>query len=77
MVIDVRGLNHPQHLQEIKRNLEGLCAVHNDVEVLLDKNKDNLRKLEIYIRSFRAEYTIENDNDFIRVKILSPFSLCG
>lgn len=77
MLIDIRGLNHPQHLQEFKRHLEGFCTIHDDVEVLLDNNKDNLKKLEIYIRSLRAEYTIDYDDDFVRIKILAPFSLCG
>lgn len=77
MLIDVRGLNHPQHLQEFKRNLEGLCTVYDDVEVLFDNNKDNLKKMEIYIRSLRAEYAVDYDDDFVRIKILAPFSLCG
>ncbi len=77
MFIDIRGLNHPKHLQEFKRNLEGFCNVYDDVEVLIDNNKDNLKKLEIYICSFRAQYIIDYADNFIRIKILAPFSICG
>jgi len=77
MLIDLRGLNHPEHLQKLRTHFEGLCTVHEDVEVLLDNNKENLRKLEMYISSFRGKYTISSEGSLTVVKILAPFSLCG
>jgi len=77
MIIDIRGFDHPEHLQEFKRHLEGLCTIYEDVEVLLDDKEESLKKFEIYIRSFWAKYTIEHENGFVRLRILAPFSLCG
>jgi hypothetical protein len=79
MLIDLRGLNHPEHLQKLRSHFEGLCTIYEDVEVLLDNNTEteNLRKLEIYISSFRGKYTISSEGNLAVVKILAPFSLCG
>jgi len=77
MLIDLRGLNHPEHLQKFRTHFDGLCTVNEDVEVLLDNNKENLRKLEMYISSFRGKYAISSEGNLAVVKILAPFSLCG
>jgi hypothetical protein len=77
VVIDVRGLHHPEHLKEFKNRLEGLCAVFIDIEVLLDDNLEDLRKFEIYVRSCRAAYTVEKGNGYLTVKITAPFNMCG
>lgn len=77
MLIDLRGLNHPAHLQKLRAHFSGLCNVFEDVDVLLDNNKENLRMLEIYIRSFRGKYTVSDVGEFVTVKIRAPFSLCG
>jgi len=81
MVIDARGLRHPDHIKEFKRQLEGYCTVHEDIEVILDKNQDDLGKLEMYIRACRANYTVEEtvqeEAGFLRVKIKAPFCMCG
>lgn len=77
MVIDVRGLRHPEHLREFKRHLEGLCAVYVDIDVLLDDSPEDLRKFEVYIRSCRAAYTVEKGNGHLTMKIAAPFNMCG
>ncbi len=77
MLIDLRGLNHPEHLQKLKSHFEGLCSVYEDVEILIDNKGDNLKKLEMYIRSFRGKYKISKDDSLVSIKIFAPFSLCG
>ncbi len=77
MLIDLRGLNHPEHLQKLKSHFEGLCSVYEDVEILIDNKGDNLKKLEMYIRSFRGKYKISQNDSLVSVKIFAPFSLCG
>jgi hypothetical protein len=77
MEIDARGLTHPEHIKEFKRHIEGLCAVYEDMDLLIDNNRDDLRKMESYIRSCRAAYTVDQENDYVRIKIKAPFSLCG
>lgn len=77
MLIDIRGLNHPEHLKEFRRCLEGFCVIYDDIEVLIDDNKEDIKKLEIFIRSCRAKYTVEKDDGFLRILITAPFSLCG
>lgn len=77
MLVDLRGLDHPQHLQEFKKHFEGLCTVNEDVEVLLSNKKDNIKKFEMFINSIRAHYTLEFDDDCVRLTIMSPFSMCG
>jgi len=77
LLIDTRGLRHPEHLMEFKRHLEGFCTVFEVVEVLLDDNKDDLKKLEMFVRSCRGKYTVEKENGHLRMKIEPPFYLCG
>lgn len=77
MLVDLRGLEHPQHLQEFKKHFEGLCTINEDVEVLLSNKKDDIKKFETFINYLRAQYIIEFVDDFVRVKIIAPFSLCG
>lgn len=77
MLIDTRGLKHPEHLKEFKRHLEGFCSVFEKVEVLLDNNKDDLKKLEMFVRSCRGKYTVEEEHGYLRMKIEPPFYLCG
>lgn len=77
MIIDVRGRHHPEHIREFKRHLEGFCTVHEEVEVLLDNNRNDLKKFEMFIRSCRAKYTVAEEDNHLRVKIEAAFSLCG
>jgi hypothetical protein len=77
MIIDVRGLHHPDHLKEFRKHLEGLCAVHEEVEVLLDNSREDLKKMEMFIRSCRGKYTVVDEGDHLRMKIEASFSLCG
>ena len=55
MIIDIRGLKHPEHIREFRRHFEGLCAVYEDITVYMDDRTDDLKKLEIYIRSCNAK----------------------
>jgi hypothetical protein len=77
MVIDARGLKHPEHIRKFKEPLEGLCAVYEDLEVLLDDDGEGLKRFEMYIRSCRANYTVDKSDGFVKVKIEAPFSMCG
>lgn len=77
MTIDARGLSHPDHIREFKRHLEGLCAVYEEVDVLMDRRKEDVMKMEMYIRSCRGDYTVADEEDHIRIRIRAPFYLCG
>ena len=77
MIIDVRGLHHPDHLREFRKHLEGFCTVHEEVEVLLDNNREDLKKIEMFVRSCRGKYTVVDEGDHLRMKIEASFSLCG
>jgi len=77
MVIDVRGLRHPDHLKEFKRQLEGFCVIHEGIDVLLDNNKDDVKKFEMFVRSCRGHYTIVEEAGYLRMKIEEALSLCG
>ncbi len=45
MLIDVRGLKHPEHIREFKNHFEGICTVHEDVTVYLDDRMDDLKEI--------------------------------
>lgn len=77
MLIDARGLVHPDHIKAFKQQLEDFCTVHDDVDVLLDDNKGDVKKFEMYVRSCRAEYTIDKEDGHLRLRISGPFSMCG
>ncbi|BCB96149.1 hypothetical protein JZK55_10710 [Dissulfurispira thermophila] len=77
MLIDARGLRHPEHIKEFKRHLEGLCTVYEDIKVLIDDNESDIKKFEMYIRSCHAKYKIHKEDGYLRVNISAPFSMCG
>lgn len=77
MFIDASGRDHPEHLKEFKKHLEGLCLVNEDVEVLIDNHPRELKMFEHYIRAFNCKYTIEKEDGQARVKIKGPFNICG
>jgi len=77
MLIDVRGLRHPEHLKEFRRHFEGLCTVQADVEVLMDNNRADLKKFEMFVLSCRGKYTVTQEGDYLRMKIEGHFSMCG
>lgn len=77
MFIDLRGMEHPEHLKELKKHLAGLCTVSEDVEVLIDNSPKELKMFEHYVRSFNCSYTIEQEGGQARIKIKGPFNICG
>ncbi|HMK61748.1 MAG TPA: hypothetical protein VK452_11475 [Dissulfurispiraceae bacterium] len=77
MTIDIRGLHHPEHLKEFRKHLEGFCTVHEEVEVLMDNDRDDLKKFEMFIRSCRGRYTLTDEGSFLRLKIDADLCLCG
>jgi hypothetical protein len=77
MLIDIRGLKHPEHIKEFKRHFEGLCAVYEDITIYLDDRPDDLKKFEMYISSCNAKYKVHKENNYLRIHISAPFSMCG
>lgn len=77
MLIDVRGLNHPEHIKRFKDALEGLCSVNEDVEIILGSNPADLKRFESYIRSCNCRYEKSAEAGNVRIRITAPFSLCG
>jgi len=77
MLIDIRGLKHPEHIREFRRHFEGLCTVYEDVTVYLDNISDDLKKFEMYIRSCNASYKVHKEEGCVRINISAPFSMCG
>jgi len=77
MLIDARGVRHPEHIRKFKEPLEGLCNINEDMEVLLDDSREDLKRFEMYIRSCRCHYTVEKADGYVKVKIEAPFSMCG
>lgn len=77
MEIDIRGLRHPEHLKAFRRHFEGLCAVYEDITVYMDDSTEDLKKLEMYIRSCNGKYKVHKENNYLRIHISAPFSMCG
>lgn len=77
MLIDIRGLHHPEHLKEFKRQLEGFCTVNEALEVLMDNDRNDLKRFEMFIRSCRGKYSVVEEGDHLRVKIDETLHLCG
>ncbi|MEW6117018.1 MAG: hypothetical protein AB1553_08980 [Nitrospirota bacterium] len=77
MIVDARGLSHPEHLKLLKKRLEGLCAVDEDVAMLIDNKEKELKMTELYVRTFNCPYTVEKENEHLRVTIKAPFTICG
>ncbi len=77
MLIDIRGLRHPEHIREFKRHFEGLCTVYEDVTIYLDDVSDDLKKFEMYISLCNAKYKVRKEDGYLRINISAPFSMCG
>ncbi|MCX8030491.1 MAG: hypothetical protein N3A59_02785 [Thermodesulfovibrionales bacterium] len=76
-IINLRGLKHPQHIQKFKEHFLGCCTIHEDIILLLDEEREDLKKFEIFLHSCRANYTLEQDDNSIKIIVLQPFSFCG
>ncbi len=77
MVIDLRGLRHPEHIREFKNHFEGICAVYEDIVVYMDDRNDDIAKFEMYIRSCYAKYEVHKEDGYLRIQISEPFRICG
>ncbi|HMK43286.1 MAG TPA: hypothetical protein VK445_04055 [Dissulfurispiraceae bacterium] len=75
--IDARGLRNPEHIRAFRDRFEGICAVFEDVELLIDDHPSDLKRLEMYLRSCRAHFNAEKRSGHIMVHIQQPFYLCG
>ncbi|HSW62887.1 MAG TPA: hypothetical protein VLH56_06230 [Dissulfurispiraceae bacterium] len=76
--IDARGLRHPDHINAFRDELTGICGVFEDVEILFDNLPEERKKLEMFLRSCRAAYSIEKSPEgHLRIFVQQPFSLCG
>lgn len=78
ILIDARGLRHPDHINAFRAEFAGLCGVYQDVEILIDDLADERRKLEMFLRSCRARYTVEKiPEGHVKVIVEQPFYMCG
>lgn len=77
MTIDLRGLRHPEHLKAFRKHFEGFCTIHEQVEVLMDNNRDDLKKFEMFIRSCRGKYIVAEEGGHLRITIETDLCLCG
>ncbi|MDI6801421.1 MAG: hypothetical protein QMD01_05135 [Thermodesulfovibrionales bacterium] len=77
MIIDLKGLRHPDHIRKFRDHFEGLCAVYEDIAVHMDDNDEDLKKFEMYLRSCRAKYKVRKEDGHLNVHISAPFSMCG
>ncbi len=77
MLIDARGMAHPDHIREFRERIGNVCTVNEEVDVLMDDSPELQKRFEMFIRSCRANYTVEREEGFLRVRIKAPFCMCG
>jgi len=76
--IDARGLRHPGHIRAFRDAFAGLCTVFQEVEILIDDLPEERRKLEMFIRSCRGNFTVEKKPEgHLHIRIEPPVPLCG
>lgn len=76
MIIDARGLGNPAHIKKFIDAFDGVCTIHDNIQVMLDCGAGDLKKFEIYLKSHRCIYSKDLTDGAANIKIEPPFSLC-
>lgn len=71
MVIDARGLKHPEPLKKLKEHFSTMCSIDEYVDLLVD-NENELKNVKIYAVMSGCEYEIEKLDGYYKIRIKSP-----
>ncbi len=71
MVIDARGLKHPEPLQKLKEHFSTMCSINDYVDLLVDDEKE-IKLVKIYAAMSGSECEVEELDDYYRIRIKSP-----
>lgn len=71
MVIDARGLKHPEPLKKLKEHFSTVCSIQDYVDMLVDDEKE-ARQVKTYAAMSGSEYEVEKMDSHYRVRIKSP-----
>lgn len=70
MVIDARGLRHPEPLRLLREAVPSLCSLDGSIEVLLD-DEVAFRHIRTYAAVSGCTYEVKRTDGFYRILIES------
>jgi TusA-related sulfurtransferase len=70
MVIDARGLKHPEPLQKLRETCPSLCSIEGYVDLLVD-DEDALTQLKRYAAISGCDYEIQKLDAYYSIRIKS------
>lgn len=71
MIIDARGLKHPEPLRKLLGHFSTLCSIQDFVDLLVDDEKE-VKQVKIYAAMSGSECEAEKQDGHYRVRIKSP-----
>jgi TusA-related sulfurtransferase len=76
MIIDARGLKHPQPLERIREYLRNNCRQPIELELLVDSS-EYTRTITAFARMSKCKTEIENKGEYFTVKIKGDMCSCA
>lgn len=76
MIIDARGLKHPEPLKRLKETVTTMCTIENYVDLLVDDDKE-VRNVKMFAAMSGCKYEIEQFDRYWRVRIKGSTCMCG
>ena len=68
MVIDARGLRHPEPLEKLREIAPTMCSVDGYVELLIDDEKA-LKQVKIYAAVSGSTYEVKKLDNYYSIRI--------
>lgn len=71
MVIDARGLRHPEPIKKLKESFSTMCSIDDYVDLLVD-DEDEVKQVKIYSAMSGCKYEVKKTGSYFTVRIESP-----
>lgn len=71
VIIDARGLKHPEPLRKLLGHFSTLCSIQDFVDLLVDDEKE-VKQVKIYAAMSGSECEAEKQDGHYRVRLKSP-----
>lgn len=73
MLIDARGLRHPEPIKKLKESFSTMCSIDDYVDLLVD-DENEVKQVKIYSAMSGCNPEVKKTSDYYTIRIKSPCS---
>lgn len=73
MLIDARGLRHPEPIKKLKESFSTMCSIDDYVDLLVD-DENEVKQVKIYSAMSGCKTEVKKTSDYYTIRIKSPCS---